>query len=52
MQLSADGRVYLLGTAADDLGVLCADSQAGGALQPVSSSLMRCSVTGQLERRY
>lgn len=49
--LSADGRIYLLGTAADDLGVLCADSKAGGALQPVSSSLMRCSVTGQLERR-
>ncbi|XP_026193030.1 exosome complex component CSL4 [Cyclospora cayetanensis] len=49
--LSADGRVYLLGTAADDLGVLCADSKAGGALQPVSALLMRCSLTGQLERR-
>ncbi|KAL8430667.1 hypothetical protein ACSSS7_005788 [Eimeria intestinalis] len=49
--LSADGRVYLLGTAATDLGVLCGDSKGGGALQPVSSSLMRCSVTGQLERR-
>ncbi|KAL8270697.1 hypothetical protein Esti_005353 [Eimeria stiedai] len=48
--LSADGRAYLLGTAASDLGVLCGDSKAGGALQPVSSSLMRCSVTGQLER--
>ncbi|KAL8434151.1 hypothetical protein Efla_005478 [Eimeria flavescens] len=39
--LSADGRVYLLGTAGSDLGVLCGDSEAGGALQPVSFSLMR-----------
>ncbi|CDI85341.1 3'-5' exoribonuclease csl4, putative [Eimeria praecox] len=49
--LSVDGRVYLLGTAAEDFGVLCADSRRGGALQPVSSSLMRCSLTGLLERR-
>lgn len=50
-QLSTDGRQFLLGTASDDLGVLCADSKAGGALQPISASLMRCSLTGKLERR-
>ncbi|CDJ43874.1 3'-5' exoribonuclease csl4, putative [Eimeria tenella] len=49
--LSVDGRQYLLGTAAEGFGVLCADSKRGGALQPVSSSLMRCSISGQLERR-
>ncbi|CDJ52801.1 3'-5' exoribonuclease csl4, putative [Eimeria brunetti] len=49
--LSVDGRVYLLGTTGEEFGVLCGDSKRGGALQPVSSSLMRCSVSGLLERR-
>ncbi|CDI82192.1 3'-5' exoribonuclease csl4, putative, partial [Eimeria acervulina] len=49
--LSVDGRVYLLGTAREDFGVLCADSKGGGCLQPVSASFMRCSLTGLLERR-
>eukprot|EP00920_Eleutheroschizon_duboscqi_P032618 GHVT01078675.1.p2 GENE.GHVT01078675.1~~GHVT01078675.1.p2 ORF type:complete len:100 (-),score=11.91 GHVT01078675.1:469-768(-) len=46
-----DSRRYLLSTAAPTLGVIYAPSTQGGSLQAVSWQLMRCTATGDLERR-
>eukprot|EP00941_MAST-03F_sp_MAST-3F-sp1_P002958 g2958.t1 len=46
-----DSRSYYLSTAKPQLGVINATSQSGGQLQPVSYQEMKCSITGQKERR-
>ncbi|EPS72769.1 hypothetical protein M569_01989, partial [Genlisea aurea] len=46
-----DARAYYLSTAKNELGVVCADSAAGAAMVPVSSTEMRCPKTGQVELR-
>jgi exosome complex component CSL4 len=46
-----DARSYFLSTAANDLGVVLANSEAGHTMVPVSWRFMRCPVTRQKERR-
>ncbi|KAF8922438.1 hypothetical protein CPB85DRAFT_1267594 [Mucidula mucida] len=46
-----DARSYFITTARNDLGVIFATSAAGATLEPVSWISMRCTKTGQLEKR-
>ncbi|EPT30108.1 3'-5' exoribonuclease csl4, putative [Toxoplasma gondii ME49] len=46
-----DGRCYVLSTASAELGVLFAQGKEGGQLQPVTCTLMRCDITGRLQKR-
>ncbi|CBZ52352.1 3'-5' exoribonuclease CSL4, related [Neospora caninum Liverpool] len=46
-----DGRCYVLSTASAELGVLFAQGKDGSQLQPVTCKLMRCDVTGRLQKR-
>ncbi|KAF9056288.1 hypothetical protein BJ165DRAFT_499945 [Panaeolus papilionaceus] len=46
-----DARSYFVTTARNDLGVIFATSETGGALEPVSWQEMRCPVTGKIEKR-
>ncbi|PHJ23706.1 3 -5 exoribonuclease csl4 [Cystoisospora suis] len=46
-----DGRSYVLSTASAELGVLFSQGKDGGQLQPVTCKLMRCDVTGRLQRK-
>lgn len=46
-----DARAYFLSTAKNDLGVVSAESTAGGTMVPISWSEMQCPLTGQTEQR-
>eukprot|EP01068_Selenidium_serpulae_P013836 Selendium_serpulae@DN6015_c0_g1_i1.p1 len=49
--ISVGTGVFLLSTAPLDMGVVIAESAAGGALEPISCKWMRCAVSGLLEPR-
>ncbi|CAM0953029.1 unnamed protein product [Alopecurus aequalis] len=46
-----DARAYYLSTAKNELGVVSAQSIAGGTLVPTSWTEMQCELTGQIEQR-
>ncbi|KAL5837653.1 hypothetical protein ACOSQ3_014822 [Xanthoceras sorbifolium] len=46
-----DARAYFLSTAKNELGVLSAESTAGGTMIPISWTEMQCPLTGQIEQR-
>lgn len=46
-----DARAYFLSTAKNDLGVVSAESTAGGTMVPISWTEMQCPLTGQTEQR-
>ncbi|TXG66140.1 hypothetical protein EZV62_007415 [Acer yangbiense] len=46
-----DARAYFLSTAQNELGVLSAESTAGGTMIPISWTEMQCPLTGQIEQR-
>ncbi|KAL9436561.1 hypothetical protein AB3S75_022584 [Citrus x aurantiifolia] len=46
-----DARAYFLSTAKNDLGVVSAESTAGGTMVPISWTEMQCPLTGQIEQR-
>ncbi|CAD6248997.1 unnamed protein product [Miscanthus lutarioriparius] len=46
-----DARAYYLSTAKNELGVVSAQSIAGGTLVPISWTEMQCDLTGQIEQR-
>ncbi|XP_076894366.1 uncharacterized protein LOC143546618 [Bidens hawaiensis] len=46
-----DARAYYLSTAQNELGVVSAESMAGGTMVPVSWTEMQCPLTGQIEQR-
>ncbi|KAG8060712.1 hypothetical protein GUJ93_ZPchr0002g24663 [Zizania palustris] len=46
-----DARAYYLSTAKNELGVVSAQSIAGGTLVPISWTEMQCELTGQIEQR-
>lgn len=46
-----DARAYYLSTAKNELGVVSAQSLAGGTLVPISWTEMQCDLTGQIEQR-
>ncbi|CDP04263.1 unnamed protein product [Coffea canephora] len=46
-----DARAYYLSTAKNELGVVSAESSAGGEMVPISWTEMQCPLTGQIERR-
>jgi len=46
-----DARAYYLSTAKNELGVVSAQSIAGGTLVPISWTEMQCDLTGQIELR-
>ncbi|KAF2306963.1 hypothetical protein GH714_022821 [Hevea brasiliensis] len=46
-----DARAYHLSTAKNELGVVSAESTAGATMVPISWTGMKCSLTGQIERR-
>lgn len=49
--ISAGTGVFLLSTAPLDMGVVVAESYAGGVLEPISCKWMRCRTSGLLEPR-
>ncbi|KAJ3672091.1 hypothetical protein LUZ60_006812 [Juncus effusus] len=46
-----DARAYYLSTAKNELGVVSAQSIAGGTMVPISWTEMQCPLTGQIEQR-
>ncbi|KAL5990298.1 hypothetical protein ACLOJK_011195 [Asimina triloba] len=46
-----DARAYHLSTAKNELGVVSAESIAGGTMVPISWTEMQCPLTGQIEQR-
>ncbi|WMV25814.1 hypothetical protein MTR67_019199 [Solanum verrucosum] len=46
-----DARAYYLSTAKNELGVVSAESAAGGTMVPISWTEMQCPLTGQVEPR-
>lgn len=46
-----DARAYYLSTAKNELGVVSAESPAGGTMVPISWTEMQCPLTGQIEQR-
>nr|XP_043616672.1 exosome complex component CSL4 [Erigeron canadensis] len=46
-----DARAYHLSTAQNELGVVSAESMAGGTMVPISWTEMQCPLTGQIEQR-
>nr|CAD1830858.1 unnamed protein product [Ananas comosus var. bracteatus] len=46
-----DARAYYLSTAKNELGVVSAQSIAGGTMIPISWTEMQCPLTGQVEQR-
>ncbi|KAI3757284.1 hypothetical protein L6452_04818 [Arctium lappa] len=46
-----DARAYYLSTAQNELGVVSAESMAGGTMVPISWTEMQCPLTGQIEQR-
>ncbi|KAL8139528.1 hypothetical protein V2J09_005549 [Rumex salicifolius] len=46
-----DARAYYLSTAKNELGVVSAQSAAGGNMVPISWTEMQCPLTGQIEQR-
>ncbi|XP_058094925.1 uncharacterized protein LOC131240617 isoform X1 [Magnolia sinica] len=46
-----DARAYYLTTARNELGVVSAESIAGGNMVPISWTEMQCPLTGQVEQR-
>lgn len=46
-----DARAYFLSTAKNELGVVSAESAAGGTMVPISWTEMQCPLTGQIEQR-
>ncbi|KAK4366487.1 hypothetical protein RND71_014367 [Anisodus tanguticus] len=46
-----DARAYYLSTAKNELGVVTAESAAGGTMVPISWTEMQCPLTGQVEPR-
>lgn len=46
-----DARAYYLSTAKNELGVVSAESAAGGVMAPISWTEMQCPLTGQIEQR-
>ncbi|KAK1582093.1 hypothetical protein Q3G72_011766 [Acer saccharum] len=46
-----DAPAYFLSTAQNELGVLSAESTAGGTMIPISWTEMQCPLTGQIEQR-
>ncbi|XP_019246233.1 PREDICTED: exosome complex component CSL4 [Nicotiana attenuata] len=46
-----DARAYYLSTAKNELGVVSAESAAGGTMVPISWTEMQCPLTGQVEQR-
>ncbi|XP_048236306.1 uncharacterized protein LOC8258661 [Ricinus communis] len=46
-----DARAYYLSTAKNELGVVSAESTAGGTMVPISWTEMQCPLTGQIEQR-
>ncbi|CAM8931242.1 unnamed protein product [Rhodiola kirilowii] len=46
-----DARAYYLSTAKNELGVVAAESAAGGTMVPISWTEMQCPLTGQIELR-
>lgn len=46
-----DARAYYLSTAQNELGVVSAESIAGGTMVPISWTEMQCPLTGQIEQR-
>ncbi|XP_074564721.1 uncharacterized protein LOC141821220 [Curcuma longa] len=46
-----DARAYYLSTAKNELGVVSAQSIAGGNMVPISWTEMQCPLTGQVEHR-
>ncbi|KAG8380388.1 hypothetical protein BUALT_Bualt06G0010200 [Buddleja alternifolia] len=46
-----DARAYYLSTAKNELGVVSAESAAGGTMVPISWTEMQCPSTGQIEQR-
>ncbi|CAN4115223.1 unnamed protein product [Withania somnifera] len=46
-----DARAYYLSTAKNELGVVSAESAAGGLMVPISWTEMQCPLTGQVEPR-
>ncbi|KAJ1281606.1 hypothetical protein BS78_04G318600 [Paspalum vaginatum] len=46
-----DARAYYLSTVKNELGVVSAQSIAGGTLVPISWTEMQCDLTGQIEQR-
>lgn len=49
--ISVGTGVFLLSTAPIDMGVVIAESAAGGPLEPISCKWMKCAVSGLLEPR-
>ncbi|CAL5321969.1 unnamed protein product [Camellia sinensis] len=46
-----DARAYYLSTAKNELGVVSAESPAGGTMVPISWTEMQCPLTGQIQQR-
>lgn len=46
-----EGQTYLVSTAENDLGVVCASCECGATMQPVSWCEMQCSTRGHREKR-